>query len=98
MKTLRRGFAATAAGLLIAGGVAGCGGQVVKKSEVESKISDRLTQGGEKVESVKCDDDLKAEKDATTECTAKAGGKEQKLKVTVTSVEDKTVNFSIEAA
>ncbi|MBD2759375.1 DUF4333 domain-containing protein [Yimella sp. cx-573] len=93
---VRRGAAAAVAGVFLMGGLAACGGAAVEKSDVEKTIKQKLTESGVKVESVKCEDNLKAEVKATTDCDAKVGGTTQKLRAVVKSVDGKTVNYTVE--
>lgn len=93
--TINRSLAAVATGALLVTGLAGCGDDAVKKSEVEKKIQAVMTSKGEKISDVKCDDDLKAKKGATTNCTGKVRGTKQKLVAKVSSIEGKTVTFSV---
>lgn len=94
----RRGAAAALTSALLIGGVTACSSEsAVKKSDVEKQIESRLktTNPDKKVEDVSCEDNLKAKKDATTKCEAKVDGTKQKFVATVTSVEGKTVRYSI---
>ncbi|NHN57037.1 DUF4333 domain-containing protein [Calidifontibacter sp. DB0510] len=93
--TLRRGAAAIASSALLIGGLAACGQNAVSKSSVQSTIKSKLAEKGVSASDVKCEKDLKAEKGATTDCTAKVSGSTQKFKVVVDSVNGKTVNYTI---
>jgi Domain of unknown function (DUF4333) len=84
------------AGLLI--GTAGCasGPKTVSKSDVESQISQKMTDSaGNKPESVSCPDDLTATVGATLRCTLVDAGQTYGVNVTVTSVEGSDVKFDI---
>jgi hypothetical protein len=84
------------AGLLI--GTAGCssGAKTVSKSDVESQISQKMTDpAGNKPESVSCPDDLKATVGAKLDCTMKIKDQTYSVNVTVTSVEGDTAKFDM---
>jgi Domain of unknown function (DUF4333) len=84
------------AGLLI--GTAGCssGAKTVSKSDVESQISQKMTDpAGNKPESVSCPDDLKAAVGAKLDCTMKIKDQTYSVNVTVTSVEGDTAKFDM---
>src|ERR1700726_4013933 len=87
------------AGLLI--GTAGCssGAKTVSKSDVESQISQKMTDpAGNKPESVSCPDDLKATVGAKLDCNMKVKGQTYGVNVTVTGIEDSTAKFDMELA
>ncbi|REF29193.1 DUF4333 domain-containing protein [Calidifontibacter indicus] len=93
---VRRGAAAALTSALLIGGVTACSSEAaVKKSDVEKQIESRISSSGTNIKDVKCDDNLKAKKGATTDCEAKVDGTTQKFKATVTSVDGKTVHYSI---
>lgn len=68
-----------------------CGAGSVSESDVESKTKTQLA-----ADKVDCPDDLKAEKGETMSCTATVGGQEIKVKLTVTSVEDNTAEWTVD--
>lgn len=83
---------------------AGCEGSVsvgektISKSEVEAQAATQLAAQVDQPEpEITCPDDLKAEVDATMECTLVAEGEttEYPVTITVTSVEDGTAKFDI---
>lgn len=88
---------AVAAGLFGLGlALTGCSG-TVDSADVEEQISTQLeSQIGEAPEDVSCPDDLPAEEDAEIRCEITFAGETLGVTVTVTSVEDNTVNFDIE--
>jgi hypothetical protein len=84
------------AGLLI--GTAGCspGPKTVSKSDVESQISQKMTDpAGTKPESVSCPDDLKATVGAKLDCNMKIKDHTYGVNVTVTSIEGDTAKFDM---
>ena len=89
-----RKFAAPAAAVLLALGLAGCQASV-SADDVEEQIAQQLENVGMPADEVNCPDSLPAEVDAEMECTATTGGEEATYKVKVTSVENNTVNFDI---
>ncbi|WP_431841853.1 DUF4333 domain-containing protein [Calidifontibacter indicus] len=95
---VRRGAAAALTSALLIGGVTACSSEAaVKKSDVEKQIESRLktTNPDKKVEDVSCDDDLKAKVNATVDCEAKVDGTTQKFQAKVSSVDGKTVRYSV---
>lgn len=82
----------------LSGLLAGCGAGKVEAADVETQISEQLeAQVGERPDSVDCPEDLPAEVDAMITCDlTTVDGDELGVEVTVTSVEDDTVNFDIE--
>ncbi len=84
--------AATAGALL-----AGCGEATVDRSDLEREIGDRLTEAvGVAPERVECPDELAAKVDASVRCVLTApDGSRIGLTVTVTTVNDDTVDFDI---
>ncbi len=78
-------------------GLAGCG-STIEENELETQAAAALEpQVGVRPE-VDCPEDLEAEVDATTECTASIPdtGEEVRIKITVTSVEGDQAQFDIE--
>lgn len=96
-KSVRRGAAGLAAGVAVVGLLAGCGDKVVKKSDLESQIKEKVAAAatGAKVGDVKCDDNLKAKVKATTNCTVDIDGKKQKVTAVVDKVDGDKVSYSI---
>ncbi|MET8775133.1 DUF4333 domain-containing protein [Nocardia sp. NPDC050713] len=81
---------------------AGCSVEVgsstpqVKESELEKSVQQTLTEEvGKKPDSIDCPDDLEGKVGTTMRCTLTAGGETLGLTVTVTSVEDDTVNYDV---
>lgn len=65
--------------------------------QLETEIKSTLqSQANITAESVECPGDLKGEVGNTTECSVSANGKMIKVKITVTSVEDRTIKFDID--
>ena len=84
------------AGLLI--GTASCssGPKTVSKTDVESQISQKMTDtAGNKPESVSCPDDLKATVGANLDCNMKIKDQTYGVNVTVTSIEGDTAKFDM---
>lgn len=84
------------AGSLI--GTAGCssGSKTVSKTDVESQISQKMTDpAGNKPESVSCPDDLKATVGAKLDCNMKIKDQTYGVNVTVTSIEGDTAKFDM---
>jgi hypothetical protein len=84
------------AGLLI--GTAGCssGPKTVSKSDVESQISQKMTDAaGNKPDSVSCPGALNATVGAKIDCDMKIKGKTYVVKVTVTSIDGDTAKFDM---
>ena len=84
------------AGLLI--GTAGCSSRpkTVSKSDVESQISQKMTDpAGNKPESVSCPDDLKATVGAKLDCNMKIKDQTYGVNVIVTSIEGDTAKFDM---
>lgn len=96
-KSVRRGTAGVAAGVAVVGLLAGCGGKVVKKSDLQSQIKEKVSAAatGSKVGDVKCNDDLKAKVKATTDCTVDIDGKKQQITAVVDKVDGDKVSYSI---
>ncbi|MGP9539273.1 DUF4333 domain-containing protein [Brachybacterium sp. AOP43-C2-M15] len=96
--TVRPLVLAAAAAFALAGcGALGTGS--VPADEVETQISDKLTEMvGQTPEDISCPDDLPAEEGAEMTCVLSDGGETIDVAVTVTSVEDGNVNFDIEVA
>lgn len=82
--------------------LAGCGllgAGSLPADEVETKISEQLAaQVGQEPDEVSCPEDLPAEEGAEMTCELTAGEDSIDVMVTVTTVEDDTVNFDIEVA
>ena len=79
-------------------GLAACGSEALPAEDVAEKAEDALEgQIGTRPE-ISCPDDLQAEVGTTTRCTLTAEGDptEFGVTVTVTSVEDDTVNFDVQ--
>jgi len=84
------------AGLLI--GTAGCssGPKTVSKTEVESQISQKMTDpAGNKPDSVSCPNALNATVGAKMNCDMKIKGKTYGVNVTVTSIDGDTAKFDM---
>lgn len=96
-KPVRRGAAAAVAGVAVVGLLAGCGGKVVKKSDLQSQIKEKVSAAatGSKVGDVKCNGDLKAKVNAETACTVQIDGKSQKVTAVVNEVDGNKVSYSI---
>jgi hypothetical protein len=77
--------------------LAGCGDKIVKKSDLQSQIKEKITAAatGSKVGDVKCDDNLKAKVNASTSCTVEIDGKKQKVTAVVSKVDGDKVSYSI---
>jgi len=76
--------------------LAGCSG-AVDASDIETQISDQLeTQIGEAPDSVDCPEDLPAKEGAEIRCELTLAEETLGVTVTVTSVQDNTVNFDIQ--
>jgi hypothetical protein len=77
----------------------GCGESSVPASDVEEQTSDQLSQQyGEEFQDVSCPEDLPAEEDAEITCELTYEDETRDVAITVTSVEDDTVNFDIQVA
>ena len=84
------------AGLLI--GIAGCssGPKTVSKSDVESQISQKMTDpAGNKPDSVSCPNALDATVGAKIDCNMKIKDKTYGVNVTVTSIDGHTAKFDM---
>lgn len=69
------------------------------EQQLEDEIRNTLkTQASIDAESVDCPGSLKGEVGTTTECTITADGAKTTVKVTVTSVENRTIKFDIDEA
>ena len=79
-------------------GLAACGGAVVTAEETAEKAEDALEEQIGARPEISCPDDLEAEEGAETRCTLTAGEDPTQygVTVTVTSVEDDTVNFDVQ--
>lgn len=82
MTTLRRTFAVALA-VAAMGALAACGEKTLDTADAESEITDKLKTQGVEAESVECPDDMKAKKDQTYTCTAKAAGRDVDVKLTM---------------
>lgn len=82
--------------------LAGCGflgAGSVPAEDIEAQIHDQLTEMvGQEPEDVSCPEDLPAEEGAEMTCVLSAEGETIDVFVSVTTVEDDEVNFSIEVA
>lgn len=88
----------TAAGFALAG-CGMLGPSAVPADEVETQISDKLTEMvGQTPEEISCPEDLPAEEGAEMTCEISDSGESIDVTVTVTSVEDDNVNFDIQVA
>jgi len=105
MTTLKRSLVVLVTSSATALVLAGCGGSVsigektLAKAEVESQAAKQLAAEVNQPEpDVTCPGDLKAEVDATIECTLVAQGdtKEYPVTIKVTSVKDGTAVFAVE--
>jgi Domain of unknown function (DUF4333) len=78
-------------------GLTGCSSSIAE-AELEEKAAAALEPEIGALPEVRCDEDLAAEVDATTECVAVAPGGDEELpiRITVTSVEDGQAEFDIE--
>ncbi|NNG38134.1 DUF4333 domain-containing protein [Flexivirga sp. ID2601S] len=94
---MRRSAAGLAVGAVIVTSVAGCGDRVVKKSDLQSQVKEKvvIVSPGQQVGAVTCKDDLKAKVKATTSCTVDVAGTERKVTVTVNQVDGNTVRYNI---
>ncbi|NLT30456.1 MAG: DUF4333 domain-containing protein [Propionibacterium sp.] len=93
-----RKFVAPVLAVIVALGLAGCQASV-SAGDVEEQIKQQLAAYPELApDEVECPESLPAEVGAEMTCTATKDGQETQYKVVVTSVEDNTVNFSIEPA
>jgi hypothetical protein len=95
--SVRRGAAGLAAGVAVVGLLAGCGDKVVKKSDLQSQIKEKVSAAatGSKVGDVKCNDNLTAKVKASTDCTVEIDGKQQKITAVVEKVDGDKVSYSI---
>ncbi len=83
---------------VMSAGLTGCSSSI-ERGELETQAAAALeTRIGVRPE-VTCEDDLRAEVDATTECVAVAPGADEEvpIKITVTSVEDGRAEFEVAA-
>ena len=98
----RSGAARLSAGLaagLAAGLLSSCGGGTpyLPQEDVEQIINDKLTkQVGQSPDDITCPRDLEGTVGTTMRCTLTAGPDKLGVTVTVTSVEDKRINFDAE--
>lgn len=90
-----RKIVAALTAILVLVGLTGCTKQI-SADDVEQTIATELQKAlGQKPESVKCEDDLKAEVGAEVKCTATISGMEQDVKAKVTKVENNTAYYDI---
>lgn len=69
------------------------------EQQLEDEIKNTLkTQANIEATSVDCPGSLKGEVGTSAECAVKANDQEVKVKVTVTSVENRTIKFDIDEA
>ena len=96
-RAIQRGGACLAAGVAVDGLLAGCGDKIVKKSDLQNQIKEKVSAAatGSKVGDVKCDGNLKAKVDASTDCTVEIDGKTQKVTAVVNKVDGNKVSYSI---
>ncbi len=77
----------------------GCGGNAVAAEDVEDQTSEQLAQQiGEEPDDVSCPEDLPAEEGADMTCELTHGNETYDVAITVTSVQDDSVNFDFEVA
>ncbi|WP_193104029.1 DUF4333 domain-containing protein [Brachybacterium sp. FME24] len=99
LRSVVRPLALTAAATFALAGCGLLGAGSLPADEVETKISEQLTaQVGQEPDEVSCPEDLPAEEGAEMTCELTADGESIDVMVTVTAVEDDTVNFDIEVA
>ena len=79
-------------------GLTGCSSSIAQE-KLESEAAVALEPEIGVRPDVRCEDDLAAEVDATTECVAVAPGSDEgvAIRITVTSVEDGTAMFDVRA-
>ncbi|MGV9587047.1 DUF4333 domain-containing protein [Nocardia farcinica] len=82
---------------------AGCSVQIgndtpsVAEADLERSVKETLTQQvGQEPDTIDCPGDLEGEVGNTMRCTLTAGGDTLGLTVTVTSVQDETVNYDVQ--
>ncbi|MDO5499196.1 MAG: DUF4333 domain-containing protein [Propionibacteriaceae bacterium] len=94
---IRKLLVCGAAALVATVGITGCTTSVtVSKDQVENAIETNLgPQLPAPIEQVECPEDLKGEVGAQMNCTLTMQGQEVGVEVTVTSVEDRDVNFDM---
>ncbi|MBH0775129.1 DUF4333 domain-containing protein [Nocardia bovistercoris] len=69
----------------------------IDESALEKSVKQTLTEKvGQEPDSIDCPGDLKGTVGTTMRCTLTAGGDQLGLTVTVTSVQDDTVNYDVE--
>ena len=97
MSTRRSTFTMAAAALALTLGLSGCGGSSVESSDLEEQISTQLgKQIDQKIESVDCPNDLKAEVGEEESCTLTSDGEDYDVSVKVTEVDGNDVSFDID--
>ncbi|WP_054814149.1 DUF4333 domain-containing protein [Nocardia arizonensis] len=69
----------------------------IKEVDLEKSVKQTLTEKvGQEPDSIDCPGDLTGKVGTTMRCTLSAGGDQLGLTVTVTSVQDDTVNYDVE--
>lgn len=97
---MRKTLAAAGGALALTALLAGCSAGSVSADEAATLAEDQLEEQVGQRPDVTCPEDLPAEVDATIECelTAEDMDETYGVTLTVTSVEDNTVNFDIQVA
>lgn len=74
---------------------AGCGGAVVKESELETQAKKAVgSVAGREPESIDCPGDIDAEVDATIRCVLEDNGRRWGMTITITEVDGEDVRFT----
>lgn len=96
---VQRAAVTVAAAAALVAGLSGCS-KSVDKGDVADTIQSKLTASmtGHDIGDVSCEDNLKAEVDATSMCTAKIDGKKESFRAVVTSVDGDEVHYTIKLA
>lgn len=94
-KTVNQSAALATSALLLAGLTACSSTPSISKSKLSSDVQKTLNAKGVKASDVKCKDDLQAKVGATSKCDAKVDGTTQHMQAKVTSVDGKTINYSV---
>ncbi|WP_216907178.1 DUF4333 domain-containing protein [Nocardia sp. NBC_01377] len=69
----------------------------IEETALEKSVKQTLTEKvGQEPDSIDCPGDLEGTVGTTMRCTLSAGGEQIGLTVTVTTVEDDTVNYNVE--
>ena len=88
--------------LVAASALVACGESTVDNGDVEEQAQAFFDagkeQGGPAVTDIDCEDDLKAEKGETVDCTGKADGQDVKFTANVVSVDDDTASLDFKVA